>query len=63
MVSFVVEKDGTLGDFKIVKDLGYGTGEAAVSVLKTAQAWRPGVQNGRNVRVSYTLPITLNLSM
>ncbi|MBD1423500.1 M56 family metallopeptidase [Sphingobacterium chuzhouense] len=61
VVSFIIEKDGTLGDFKIIKDLGHGTGEAAIETLKKAKPWRPGIQNGRKVRVAYTLPITINL--
>jgi len=60
-VSFVVEKDGTLTDIKVVKDLGYGTGDAAIRVLQSSSKWRPGIQNGRAVRVAYTLPIRLNL--
>ena len=60
-VSFVVERDGSLTDIKIVRDLKYGTGEAAVKLLSKADKWSPGVQNGRPVRVAYTLPIRLNL--
>ncbi|TYP97632.1 outer membrane transport energization protein TonB [Sphingobacterium allocomposti] len=60
VVSFVVEKDGTLTDMKVVRDLGFGTGEEALRVLRKAARWSPGVQNGRAVRVSYTLPITLS---
>ena len=60
-VSFVVERDGSLTDIQIVRDLKYGTGEAAVKLLSKADKWSPGVQNGRPVRVAYTLPIRLNL--
>lgn len=60
-LSFVVETDGSLTDMKIVRDLGYGTGEAAIRVLQSSSKWSPGVQNGRPVRVAYTLPIRLNL--
>src|SRR5690606_14688684 len=60
-VSFVVERDGSLTDIKIVRDLKYGTGDAAVKLLSKADKWSPGVQNGRPVRVAYTLPIRLNL--
>ena len=60
-VSFVVERDGSLTDMKIVRDLKYGTGEAAIRVLQSSSKWSPGVQNGRPVRVAYTLPIRLNL--
>ncbi len=60
-VSFVVEKDGSLTDIKVIEDLGYGTGDAAVRVVRDGQKWSPGIQNGRPVRVAYTLPIRLNL--
>lgn len=60
-VSFVVERDGSLTDLKIVRDLKYGTGEAALKLLQKAAKWSPGIQNGRPVRVAYTLPIRLNL--
>ena len=62
VVSFVVEKDGQLSSFKIVEDLGYETGEAAIETLQKAESWVPGKQNGRKVRVAYTLPIQLNLA-
>ncbi|MFC3198664.1 energy transducer TonB [Parapedobacter deserti] len=61
LVSFIVEKDGSLTDIKVLEDLGYGTGEAAVRVLQNGGKWSPGIQNGRPVRVAYTLPIRLNL--
>ena len=60
-ISFIIEKDGSLTNQNIVKDLGYGTGEAALRVLEKSEKWSPGVQNGRLVRVAYTLPIRLNL--
>ncbi|WP_353129667.1 M56 family metallopeptidase [Parapedobacter pyrenivorans] len=60
-VAFVVEKDGSLTDLKVIKDLKYGTGEAAIRVLQSSSKWSPGIQNGRAVRVAYTLPIRLNL--
>lgn len=62
ILTFVVERDGSLTDIKIVRDLKYGTGEEAVRVLKRAKKWSPGIQNGRPVRVQYTLPIVLNLA-
>ncbi len=60
-VSFIVEADGQLTDFKVIRDLGYGTGEAAVRLLQSSSKWSPGIQNGRPVRTAYTLPIRLNL--
>lgn len=61
-VSFVVEKDGSLTDVKVVRDLSYGTGDAAKKLLAKAKKWSPGIQNGRPVRVAYTLPIRLDLT-
>lgn len=60
-VSFVVEKDGSLTDLKLVRDLGYGTGEAAIRVLEEGDRWTPAIQDGKPVRTAYTLPIRLNL--
>lgn len=59
IVNFVVERDGTLTDIKVVRDLGYGTGKEAIRMLKSAPKWKPGIQNGKPVRVSYNLPIRL----
>lgn len=60
IVNFIVEVDGSLTDIKVVRDMGYGTGKEAIRILKNAKKWNPGVQNGRNVRVLYTLPIRIN---
>ena len=62
LLQFVVEKDGSLTDIKVLRDLKYGTGEEAVRMLKKAPKWKPGIQNGRPVRVQFTLPIQLNLA-
>jgi len=59
IVNFVVERDGSLTDIKVVRDLGYGTGKEAIRMLKAAPKWKPGIQNGKSVRVSYNLPIKL----
>ncbi|WP_069660303.1 energy transducer TonB [Arcticibacter eurypsychrophilus] len=61
VMSFIVEKDGSLTDIKVLKDLGMGTGEEATRLLRKTIKWTPGIQNGRAVRVQYTLPIMLNL--
>lgn len=58
-VSFVVEKDGSLTDIKVIRDIGYGTGKEAIRVLKSCPKWNPGEQNGKKVRVLYSLPINI----
>ncbi len=61
-VEFVIDKSGEPRDFKIKRDLGYGTGEAALRVTKKMKKWTPGRQRGIPVSVSYILPIRLNTS-
>ncbi|WP_427871789.1 M56 family metallopeptidase [Flavobacterium sp. MMS24-S5] len=58
-IEFMVEKDGSLSEFKVVKDLGYGVAEEATRVLKLSPKWIPGSEHGKPVRVLYTLPITI----
>jgi periplasmic protein TonB len=58
-VTFVVEKDGSLTDIKVLRDIGYGTGKEAIRVLSKCPKWNPGIQNGKPVRVLYSLPITI----
>lgn len=59
-VSFVVEKDGSLTDIKVLRDIGYGTGKEAVRVIKSCPIkWNPGEQNGKKVRMLFSLPINI----
>ncbi len=58
-IEFMIEKDGSLSEFKIVKDLGYGIGEEAIRALKLSPSWTPGSEDGKPIRVLYSLPITI----
>ena len=58
-MEFMVEKDGSLSEFKVVKDLGYGAAEEAIRVLKLSPKWIPATKDGQPVRVHYNLPITI----
>lgn len=61
-VSFVIEKDGSMTDIKVVKDPGYGLGLEAIRVLKSLKTkWSPGILNGKSVRTSYNLPIVVEV--
>ena len=61
-LNFTVERDGSLTDIKVVRGIGSGCDDEAVRVLKSSPRWRPGIQNGRAVRVSYTIPISFTLT-
>ncbi|WP_181248503.1 energy transducer TonB [Flavobacterium magnum] len=58
-VSFVVEKDGSLTDIKVLRDLGHGTAEQTKALMEKSPKWTPGTQNGKAVRVQYSLPIKI----
>ncbi|MDI6033109.1 M56 family metallopeptidase [Flavobacterium sp. LB2P84] len=58
-ITFIIEKDGSLSDIKNIRDIGFGTGEEAIRVLKICPKWIPGKMNGVPVRVMYSLPITI----
>ncbi|PLK44622.1 energy transducer TonB [Emticicia sp. TH156] len=58
---FVVEKDGRIGDVQILKGIGFGCDEEAQRVIKSMPKWNPGKQNGRSVRVFFTMPINFQL--
>lgn len=57
LATFVIDTDGTVGEVKILRDIGFGTGEEALRVLSNSPKWIPGRQNGQSVRVQYALPI------
>jgi TonB family protein len=60
-IEFIIEEDGVLSNFKIIREPGYGAGEEAVRVLSLSPKWNPGIQNGQAVRVKYTVPIMFSL--
>lgn len=59
IVSFIIEKDGSISEVKVLRDIGYGTGEEAIRVLTDSPKWNPGTKEGKPVRVLYTLPISI----
>jgi len=62
-ISFVVEKDGSMTDIKVIKDPGYGLGKEAIRVLKSLKTkWSPGMVDGKAVRTAYNLPITIQVN-
>lgn len=60
-MSFTIEKDGRITDVQVSKPAGHGFDEEAQRVLKMAPQWKPGIQNGRAVRVRYTIPINFTI--
>lgn len=58
-VTFIVEKDGSITNVKVLRDIGFGTGDEAIRVLENSPNWIPGQLNGKTVRVLYSLPISI----
>ena len=61
-LSFVINKEGKITDVKVLEDLKYGTGQAAVDALKGTKKWSPGIAYGYPADVRYILPIRLDLT-
>ena len=61
IVSFVVEKDGSISDAKVVRSVYPSLDEEALRVVNGMPKWCPGKQNGQSVRTKYTIPVTFRL--
>ena len=61
IVTFVVERDGSITDAKVVKSVDPSLDKEAQRVVKAMPHWIPGKQNGSAVRVKYTVPVTFRL--
>ena len=65
VVSFVVDRNGTIRDAEILRDPGGGLGEQALKVVEKMnemdESWTPGMQAGRKVNVRYNLPVRFTL--
>lgn len=61
IVSFVIEKDGSISNAKVEKSLDPLFDKEAMRMVSGMPRWQPGRQNGKPVRVRYTLPVTFRL--
>ncbi len=61
IVTFVVERDGSITDVKVIKSVDPSLDKEASRVVKGMPHWIPGKQNGSAVRVKYTVPVTFTL--
>ncbi len=60
-VTFVVEKDGSVVDAKVLRGIGGGCDEEALRVVRNMPKWNPGEQRGKKVKVQYNLPVRFTL--
>ncbi len=63
LMSFVIEKDGSMSDIKVLRNPGYGLDVEAIRVLKSLKTkWKPGLKDGQKMRTQYNLPITVQMN-
>ena len=61
IISFVVEKDGSINSAEVVKSVNEQLDAEALRVISAMPRWNPGKQRGKVVRVKYTLPVNFRL--
>lgn len=60
-IGFVVERDGSITDVRVVRSVDPSLDKEAMRVVKMMPRWNPGKQNGQTVRVKYTVPVLFRL--
>ena len=60
-ISFIVNKDGSISDVDIPKKLDYSLDKEGMRIVSMMPNWKPGIQNGKPVKVSMVLPIKFKL--
>ena len=61
IVAFIVNTDGTVSDFELLRGIGGGCDEEAIRIVKNSPKWTPGMQDGQAVRTRMRLPINFTL--
>ena len=61
IVSFVVERDGSITDVRVIRSVDPSLDREASRVVRSMPRWSPGKQNGSAVRVKYTVPVVFRL--
>jgi protein TonB len=62
VITFVVNKDGSISNIELLKDIGGGCGKEAIRVIRNMPKWTPGENNGQPVKVRFTLPVRFQLN-
>lgn len=62
IVSFIIEKDGSASNIKIMRSVSNDASEQVIKILNEMPKWSPGIQDGQPARASMALPITINFT-
>ena len=57
IVKFIVERDGSLSDIKVMRGLGSGCDEEAIRLIQSMPKWKAGKNRGKEVRTSMMVPV------
>ncbi len=60
-VNFIVEPDGSVSNINVLRGIGGGCDEEAVRLVESMPKFKPGIQDGEAVKVSYTVPVNFKL--
>ncbi|MBP5189941.1 MAG: energy transducer TonB, partial [Bacteroidales bacterium] len=61
VVVFTIEKDGSITNARIMRDIGEGCGEAVLKAVNAMPKWKPGEVDGKPVRMQFSLPVQFDL--
>lgn len=61
VVSFVVEKDGSLSNFAVVRSVDRPLDRATVAAIRSSRPWKPGMKDGQPVRTRFVFPVTIRM--
>ena len=62
-ITFIVNKDGEMSDYKVNRDIGFGMGEAVINAITKIGRMEPGIKDGKKVSVKYLLPIRFDFNL
>jgi protein TonB len=61
-INFIIEKDGSMTNFRILRDPDYGLGKEVLRVFNgISQKWKPGILDGKTVSTAYLCPVIINI--
>ena len=62
ILTFSVEKDGSLNEIKVIRSVSPGIDNEAIRVLKKSPKWLPGTMMGKPIKVTYSVPVNFALN-
>lgn len=61
LIEFVIEKDGSLTHFKVLRNLGQQMGTEAIKTIQSLKKWKPGTRHKKPIRTKYIVPIQIDI--